>query len=44
MIDSLLDAPIWSGIVGALLGVGFWIAGPVIAYLVWERYRGSGQE
>jgi hypothetical protein len=44
MIDPLFDAPLWRGIVGALLGVGFWIAGPVIAYLVWERYRGNGQE
>ena len=31
------------GLLYALLGVGFWIGGVVVAYLVWRHYRGEGR-
>lgn len=40
----LADVPLARGIVLALLGVGFWVGGVVVAHLVWQYLRGRGSE
>ena len=27
-----------------LVGVGFWIVGPIVGYLLWKRWRGPEEE
>lgn len=48
MVTELFaEMPILRGVLGAVAGVGFWVAGPIVAYYVWKRYRGdihAGQE
>ncbi|MFA9517682.1 hypothetical protein ACERIT_10775 [Halopenitus sp. H-Gu1] len=38
--DLLTDPRMLSGIIWAIVGVGFWIAGPIVGYLLWKRWRG----
>ena len=48
MVTELFtDAQVLRGLLAAIIGVGFWIVGPIVAYLVWKRYQGDvhgGQE
>lgn len=40
----LSTVPLLRGIVWAVLGVGLWVVGIVVAHYVWERYRGTEEE
>lgn len=46
MIEGVASVPglqeeVFRGAFWAAVGVGFWIAGPVIGFFVWEYYRGD---
>lgn len=39
VFDVLTSAPFLRGLVIALLGVGFWVGGMVVANYLWNRWR-----
>ncbi len=41
VLDLFAETPLFYGLLWAVLGVGFWVGGIVIAHYVWERYRGD---
>lgn len=39
--ETLTGWPLWRGIILAVLGVGFWVGGVVVAHYYWKRIRGE---
>lgn len=42
--DVLFSEAFLNGVVAAILGTLYWIAGPVVAYLLYKRWRGVDRD